>query len=291
MATTKEIIVFLDRYMEIHHIESMTPPEANKVLDEAGLLKDRNERSGNYLRKILRSKQIPHAYQDGSGKWHIPHSSKGSANTKSIAAKNKPTDSVKKVVCATSDTRAANVDELMDEKHFRRVKDLSESDIPISSGLYVIMIDDVDVLPNEVSSELKDRNHNILYIGQASTQSSIRKRLWDEELHLKNNATFFRSMGALLGYRPERGSLKENQNGERKSRNYKFGKYDKEQIIHWLEEHILVNYVECNIGIDDMEAFLIRKYKPVINISKNPFKLAYIQNLRDECVAIAYGDK
>jgi hypothetical protein len=73
MNDIQKIIGFIDKYLEDTGKEFLTPPEANKLLDQAGILKDRPNRSGKYLRDYLRDGKIPHAYQV-SGYWRIPHS-------------------------------------------------------------------------------------------------------------------------------------------------------------------------------------------------------------------------
>ncbi len=50
---------------------SVTPPEANKRLEQLGLLKDSKAHPGKPLRDLLRKKQIDGAWQDGSRRWHI----------------------------------------------------------------------------------------------------------------------------------------------------------------------------------------------------------------------------
>jgi len=78
MDNTKEIIAFIDHYLEQSGEETIRPPEANKLLEKAGLLKDSATRPGKPLRRILRSWLIPHAFQDPPikyGRWYIPHSS------------------------------------------------------------------------------------------------------------------------------------------------------------------------------------------------------------------------
>lgn len=84
MADVKKIIAFIDRYLEESGDEEIRPPEANKLLEKAGLLKDNTTRSGKPLRDILRRKLIRHAYQRPPGKygrWHIPHSPSSSKST------------------------------------------------------------------------------------------------------------------------------------------------------------------------------------------------------------------
>ena len=71
------IIEFLDDHLQRTGKPHLTPPEANQLLEEAGLLDDRPSRSGLPLRRLLRDGLIPHAYQPSGkyGRWFIPHSS------------------------------------------------------------------------------------------------------------------------------------------------------------------------------------------------------------------------
>ena len=71
----KKITKFIDNYLETHQMEYITPPEANELLAEAGLLDDSESRSGKPLRKLLRHNKFPHAYQEGR-LWRIPKSKK-----------------------------------------------------------------------------------------------------------------------------------------------------------------------------------------------------------------------
>ncbi len=73
-ADVNAIICAIDDYLEKNHLETCTPLEINPVLQSLGLLNDNADRPGLPLRKILRDGKIPHAYQDGSGLWYIPHS-------------------------------------------------------------------------------------------------------------------------------------------------------------------------------------------------------------------------
>ncbi len=59
-------------------------------------------------------------------------------------------------------------------------------------------------------------------------------------------------------------------------------------IICWMKEHLLVNYVVNDGSLEDIETALIHEYK-VVNISKNPYKLQYIEELRKRCVDIAHS--
>lgn len=72
-----EIIEFLDIHLQRTGKQNLTPPEANRLLERAGLLHDNPGKPGAPLRKLLRQGAIPHAHQpSGKGtRWLIPHSS------------------------------------------------------------------------------------------------------------------------------------------------------------------------------------------------------------------------
>lgn len=172
-------------------------------------------------------------------------------------------------------------DDWMKEENFIRVCDLREYDIPMASGMYAIMVDNVNALPNTFADELRKRNHRLLYIG--ITNSTLRERLWSQELHAKRPATFFRSIGALLGFEPRRGSMKDN------TRNYKFTAEDNQKIVNWMSRHLMVSFVTESEDIENKESRMIAAYKPIINISKNPYKMTELEMLRKKCQNIAWG--
>lgn len=171
---------------------------------------------------------------------------------------------------------------LMWTDNFKLVDEISKDDIPTTTGFYAIRVRDINVLPEIFAQKLMEREHNILYIG--ISECNLRERLWNEELHLKKPATFFRSLGAMLGYTPEYGSLRGS-----KSRNYKFSERDITEITNWMKKHLLVNYISWKENLKEIEKQLIREYKPIINIQNNPYKLGELEELRKKCIDIAHG--
>lgn len=152
----------------------------------------------------------------------------------------------------------------------------AELHIPDTPGVYCIMIRDVDLLPDPFRTELKTRNHNILYVGQASV--SLLKRLVYHDLRHKSPASFFRSIGAVLGYRPLKGT----------SKNYKFSLEDTIKIVTWINENLLLGwYIIDRELIDRTEKALINELTPIINIKDNPNKLKHLQELRKQCRQLA----
>jgi hypothetical protein len=171
---------------------------------------------------------------------------------------------------------------LMNERNFKSVADVI-GHIPDEPGLYSIRIKDADALSGVFHTELIDRKHNILYVGIAS--KNLHKRL-GQELWAKGHGTFFRSLGAMLGYRPEQGSLvgKANQN------NYKFSTTDEAKLIRWIEENILVNWVVTSEQLKETEHQLIRQHLPLLNLAGNPKALKELTDARNECKSVGRGN-
>lgn len=178
-----------------------------------------------------------------------------------------------------------SVGQLMDASEFRSVRQLDIFDIPDAPGIYVIKIKNIKRLPQVFSKVLQERKHNILYIGISTT--TLRDRFWGNELHAKGHGTFFRSLGAMLGYLPEAGSLKEHEN----RRNYKFSKHDSAEIIGWIEDNLEVNFATHSDNLEEIERFLIAEYLPLLNLNKNPIKLPELKSLRRKCIAVANGNR
>lgn len=168
----------------------------------------------------------------------------------------------------------------MNEKKFKSVG-MIDNLVPDRSEVYCIRIIDIDILPKPFNTFLRDRKHNIIYIGVAT--GSLKSRFLNQELRSNGHGTFFRSIGALLGYRPPKGSLISKAN----KRNYKFSLDDTQKIINWINSSLRVNWIELEDDFEQLETALINKHRPLINISKNPSALKLLSDLRQECVQIA----
>ncbi|MEG2101681.1 MAG: hypothetical protein RRY99_09240, partial [Flavobacterium sp.] len=81
----------------------------------------------------------------------------------------------------------------------------------------------------------------------------------------------------------KKGSLITKKN----KRNYKFEPSDEKKIIEWLNKNLIVNWIEFDNHFEEFETELITKYKPLINLAKNPVALEILSLLRKECVEIA----
>ena len=169
---------------------------------------------------------------------------------------------------------------LLNKKNFKKAI-LIDNLVPNEPGLYCIRIENIDKLPEPFNSNLKVRNHNIIYIGIAS--QSLQKRFLNQELRANGHGTFFRSLGSILGFRPEKGSLRAKAN----KKNYTFKANDEQLIIKWINENLLVNWVTFNGDFEGVETGIIQRHLPLINISKNPKALKELSDLRAECVRIA----
>ncbi len=169
---------------------------------------------------------------------------------------------------------------LMDEKSFKSAA-IIDNLVPHIPGLYCIRINDISKLPKPFDNLIKERKHNIIYIGIAS--QSLCKRFLKQELRATGHGTFFRSLGAVLGYRPAKGSLISKAN----KKNYTFNPNDEKKIIEWINSHLIVNWVEIEHDFENLETGMIQKHLPLLNLAKNPAALSLLSKLRAECVSIA----
>ena len=166
--------------------------------------------------------------------------------------------------------------------------ELAKQEVPNKPGLYSIFIDSIDALPPRslFKEKLNERATNLLYVGQSKI--SLEKRLiWQDLSGKKGHSTFFRSIGAVLDYSPERGSLvgKKNQN------NYVFTDEDKKEIVNWIETHIRIRWRETEPCIlDDCEKYLIQILYPLLNLNHNPRKCELLEEIRQECRNIARSE-
>jgi hypothetical protein len=157
--------------------------------------------------------------------------------------------------------------------------------VPNEPGLYVLRA----VRPYARSfPELSWGAGNILYVGQAS--DSLVRRFRDQEIMAKGHGTFFRSIGVVLGHKPEPGCLCGKDH-----RNFIFSTSDNNAIKLWMAANL--EYVAFKIGeanglslkeLDTVEKALIVSLSPAINISHNPNPSRLIvRDLRKEAIEYA----
>ena len=166
---------------------------------------------------------------------------------------------------------------------FKNLDQINEDHIPNEAGIYAFRIKNINSLPEPFNEILSLKKNKYFYIGQAS--KSLLERMYKQELNGKKHGTFFRSTGAILGYLPPMGSLK-----NRDTRNYKFAKEDSIKIVKWMQENLEISYFTQNDNLDQIESELIIKYEPLLNIKGNPKAIPELSELRKKCVEYAKKD-
>ncbi len=252
-----------------------------QIADELNRTKAYQKRDGSLISDYQihgRTRKYPHLFdRDGS---LVSLKGELKATQKSVI---KPAKKVMPTPATNENIDIKKLDEiLMKVSDFKSAKSIDLS-VPSNPGMYCIRIKNIDTLPKPFSSELKKRGHNIIYIGIAT--KSLNKRMLNQELRANGHGTFFRSLGAVLGYKPPIGSLANKKN----KRNYKFSGYDEAKIIDWINENLLVNWIIQSSDLEKIETTLILKYSPLLNIAKNPSTMNELSSLRKECVDIANG--
>lgn len=153
--------------------------------------------------------------------------------------------------------------------------------VPRSPGYYAIFVDDPDALGQSFGGLLRLRQTPLIYVGIAT--GSLRKRLVEQDLRHRNPSTFFRGLGAVLGYRPLDGSLA----GMKNKNNYRFSAPDTRAIIMWIDEHLSVSWIVASPAEKDVERAAIGWLRPLLNTDGNPDVPAELGRLREECRRIA----
>lgn len=166
---------------------------------------------------------------------------------------------------------------LFELKNFKPIADLDSYAIPLQvKGLYSISVKSVQVLPQLFQDELLSNNSPIIYIGVG--ERSIYERL-QEECKGKSNGTFFRGIGALLGYKPPVGSLLDKVN----KKNYRFSKTDRNNIVSWMNDNLNFNFIKREDDLLSIEKALIKLYCPILNTTHNPAKSKFLASMRKSC--------
>lgn len=150
--------------------------------------------------------------------------------------------------------------------------------VPTEPGFYSILVDKPESMPSPFDRYLREKQTRLIYIGVASR--SLYGRLIEQDLRHQNPSTFFRGIGAILGYRPSAGSLvgKGNQN------NYKFSKADTATIQDWCRQHLSVRFVVVDPAHHlNAEKYAIRRNCPILNTTHNPNCLSELAELRELC--------
>jgi|APSaa5957512535_1039671.scaffolds.fasta_scaffold28646_2 hypothetical protein len=205
------------------------------------------------------------------------------ANDSNKVSASTPREGLKKLTAVNSG-QAKDVPlllkQLVNSKNYKSVGSI-DNKVPDTPGLYMIRVQNINSLPQVFKKELESRKHNILYVGIAT--KSLQRRMLGQELRAKGHGTFFRSIGAVLGFEPPKGSLVHKKN----KRNYTFSISDERKIIDWINHNLLVNWISYDTDFATLETTLINEYRPIINIAKNPYSMQELSELRKRCVDIA----
>lgn len=161
---------------------------------------------------------------------------------------------------------------------------LASEEVSRSPGVYAIFVDTPDSLPKPFAALLRATGNRLLYVGCSDV--SIHQRLVKQDLQQGSPSTFYRGIGAILGFRPPAGSLrgKSNQN------NYRFSAPDAAKINAWINKHLSVRWKE--MSVDELrvtEPAAIAELRPLLNTTHNPACCQELADLREECREIARG--
>src|SRR3990167_6143329 len=158
----------------------------------------------------------------------------------------------------------------------------AEQVVPTAPGMYAIFTDSPALLPEPFASRLRSRDTTLVYIGIAS--GSLRTRLVEQDLRHRSPSTFFRGIGAVLGFRPAAGSLV----GKKNQRNYRFSVTDTAAVIEWINQNLSVRWLTVDpTSLASAEKHAIRTHRPLLNTVDNPDPMPELAALRALCRSIA----
>lgn len=158
-----------------------------------------------------------------------------------------------------------------------------DADVQPVPGVYAFRLRMGSTLPEPFAMHLAERKSRLIYIGKAS---SLKVRILGNELRGRGHGTFFRSIGAVLGFRPLAGSLADRVN----KNNFSFQKSDRDAIVEWINANVEVIWHQLPlVDVPATETSLILKHKPLLNLDGNPLALAELVELRELCRKIAAG--
>ena len=282
---------FLQNYMKINNIIKLTPNDCAPLLNSAGLLSNKPGPALAFnFREMLRQGRdgiiqlVAGAHQIAPRKRWTIYKIDGYFSDE-LSDSQVRNSSLKKDEQNISKDNQIKIlidleNSLLEKKYYRTVASI-KSEVPVSPGIYSIRADGPNI-PSIIREELHFRKSNLLYVGVATI--SLKKRLLDQELGAKGHGTFFRSIGSVLGYKPEKGSFRSKKN----KRNFIFKRKDISEIINWINYNLIINFVEYDgDDLKNVETEIIKKYSPLFNISKTPNKFYYLVKLRENCIKIA----
>jgi hypothetical protein len=213
--------------------------------------------------------------------WLTSHAPPPKANPAAPATLPTPDPGTSVAVAATRLTGVERA--LLNTSAFQSARIVDEL-VPDQFGLYAIRVNDAAALPSPYSDIARERGSNLIYLGEATGQT-LKKRFLGNELRGQGHGTFFRSIGAVLGYRPPVGSLV----GKANQRNYRFSPADTRAIVDWINTNLEVSWVAFEVDVHVAEVALIQEVRPLLNLRDNPAALAQLFELRAFCCAVAQG--
>ena len=289
--TTKQMNDLVDRYLDSKGLSnpSIRKRAARKVLgfmDTTGAFLSAGQLAlpsdkGVVASAYERHKGLP---LNGAEKSVINHIYElaGSSVGKSAPSPAVTPKATKPAACATAPVKGlAAAEKRLIQGEFISVGALSGEMVPKVPGLYCIKLSKEAKLPVEYGPFRED---GVVYIGKAD---NLHERLWKEEVNHQHPATFFRGIGAVLGYLPPKGSLigYANQN------NYEFSAEDTDAVIKWMHRYLAVNWIQLEPSqIVDTEKELIQMYQPMMNTTHNPKKNKALAAARKRCRQYAKGE-
>lgn len=153
------------------------------------------------------------------------------------------------------------------------------------NGIYYIRLINQEAFKDTNESfnlEYISRNHpEVIYIGKATGPGGLYKRL-GQELQQEGRATFFRSIGAIIGAVP-----RERQDSPN---NYMFFGAEEEKVISFINQNLEVAYqiiYDSAEVIENVEQLKIKEFEPIINILHNPNPSQTLREARKRCIRIA----
>lgn len=174
--------------------------------------------------------------------------------------------------------------ELVGDSSFR-LPGAIDPEVPAGPGIYAIRLKIGSTLPEPFESLLAPRTTRLIYIGKAT---SLKSRMLGNELRGRGHGTFFRSIGAVLGYRPHASSLAARAN----KYNFSFMKPDRAAIVEWINANLEISWIELPLEeVRSIEADLIKVHTPLLNLDGNPAALVELDELRVLCRRIAAEER
>lgn len=155
------------------------------------------------------------------------------------------------------------------------------SEVLRTPGYYAIFVHNPDELPDPFGRTLRVRGTDLIYIGVAK-KTDLRDRLLKQDLRHERPSTFFRSLGAILGYRPRQGSL-----SGKKAGNYRFSIEETNKVIAWINGNLRIHWIpDGSVSLVEEKGAILERV-PLLNIAHNPMRIGRLIELREECREIA----